>query len=121
MRQVKTKEEIALHRKACEITEAGVRNMLSHLKPGIHEYEIEAHFDYTLKSRHARHAFPTIAASGKNACVLHYVANDRVMREGDMILFDLGAEWGMYASDVSRTFPVGEGLQNSRSSFTMSY
>ena len=107
MRQVKTKEEIALHRKACEITEAGVRNMLSHLKPGIHEYEIEAHFDYTLKSRHARHAFPTIAASGKNACVLHYMANDRVMREGDMILFDLGAEWGMYASDVSRTFPVG--------------
>lgn len=106
MRQVKTKEEIALHRRACEITTEGVQNILSHLRPGMHEYEIEAYFDFTLKSRHARHAFSTIAASGRKACVLHYVANDRVMEENDMILFDLGAEWGMYASDVSRTFPV---------------
>lgn len=106
IRQVKTKEEIALHRKACQITEAGVKNILSHLRPGMYEYEIEAHFDYALKSRNARHAFPTIAASGKNACVMHYVANNRKMLDGDMILFDLGAEWGHYASDVSRTFPV---------------
>ena len=106
MRQVKTKEEIALHRRACEITTEGVKNILTHLEPGMHEYEIEAHFDYTLKSNHARHAFATIAASGKNACVLHYVANDREMQDGDMILFDLGAEWKNYASDVSRTFPV---------------
>lgn len=106
MRQVKTKEEIALHRKACEITTKGVKNILTHLAPGMHEYEMEAHFDYTLKANHARHAFATIAASGKNACVLHYVANDRVMQDGDMILFDLGAEWKNYASDVSRTFPV---------------
>lgn len=106
MRQVKSKEEIALHRRACEITTEGVKNILTHLHPGMTEYEIEAHFDFTLKSNHARHAFATIAASGKNACVLHYVANDRVMQDGDMILFDLGAEWGNYASDVSRTFPV---------------
>lgn len=106
MRQVKTKEEIALHRRACEITTEGVKNILANLRPGMTEYEIEAHFDFTLKSNHARHAFATIAASGKNACVLHYVANDRVMQDGDLILFDLGAEWGNYASDVSRTFPV---------------
>ena len=106
MRQVKTKEEIALHRRACQITTEGVKSILSHLKPGMHEYEIEAYFDFELKSRNARHAFSTIAASGKNACVMHYVANDRKMQEGDMILFDLGAEWGRYASDVSRTFPV---------------
>lgn len=106
MRQVKTAEEIALHRKACEITSEGVRTMLAKLKPGMYEYQAEAYFDFVLKSRNAVHAFPTIAASGPNACILHYVANDRQMADGDMILFDLGAEWGYYASDVSRTYPV---------------
>ncbi len=107
MRQVKTKEEIALHRKACQITSAGVLHMLKNLKPGMYEYQAEAYFDFVLKDNNAGHAFPTIAASGPNACVLHYVANDRQMADGDMILFDLGAEWGHYASDVSRTYPVG--------------
>ncbi|HIX60551.1 MAG TPA: aminopeptidase P family protein [Candidatus Blautia gallistercoris] len=106
MRQVKDREEIELHREACRITTEGVRNILTHLHPDMYEYEIEAHFDYTLKANHARHAFGTIAASGPNACVLHYMKNDRKMQDGDMILFDLGAEYGYYASDVSRTFPV---------------
>lgn len=106
IRQVKTPEEIALHRKACAITSKGVKSILDHLHPDMHEYEIEAYFDFVLKSSNARHAFPTIAASGRNACSMHYVANDRKMPDGDMILFDLGAEWGYYASDVSRTFPV---------------
>ncbi len=106
MRQVKTKEEIDLHRQACAVTTEGVKNILSHLHPGMHEYEIEAYFDFILKSRNAGHAFPTIAASGKNACIMHYVANDRLMEDGDLVLFDLGAEWGHYGSDVSRTFPV---------------
>ena len=106
IRQVKTKEEIQLHWKACDITTKGVNNMLKNLRPGMYEYEIEAYFDFILKSNHARHAFTTIAASGKNACCMHYEQNDRQMKDGDMILFDLGAEWGYYASDVSRTFPV---------------
>lgn len=105
-RQVKTKEEIALHRKACEITEIGVKNMLSHLKPDMYEYEIEAYFDFSLKSHNATHAFPTIAASGPNACCMHYNDNDRLMKDGDMILYDLGAKWGGYDADVSRTYPV---------------
>lgn len=105
-RQVKEKEEIELHRRACEITEKGVNNILAHLKPGMYEYEAEAYFDFSLRSENARHAFKTIAASGKNACIMHYVANDRKMEKEDLILFDLGAEWGNYASDVSRTFPV---------------
>lgn len=105
-RQVKTKEEIALHRTACEITSEGVKNMLRHLKPGMHEYEIEAYFDFSLKSRHAGFAFPTIAASGPNACCMHYMDNDRLMEDGDMILYDLGAKWGGYDADVSRTYPV---------------
>lgn len=106
IRHIKTDEEIQLHRKACEITEAGVKNVLKHLKPGMKENEIEAYFDFTLKTNHARHAFETIAASGINACSMHYVTNDRLMKDGDMILFDLGAEYGYYASDVSRTYPV---------------
>ena len=72
----------------------------------MHEYEIEAYFDFSLKSHHADHAFPTIAASGINACCMHYDANDRQMEKGDLILFDLGARWGGYNADVSRTFPV---------------
>lgn len=105
-RQVKTKEEIELHRIACRITAEGVKNMLSHLKPDMYEYEIEAYFDFSLKIRNADHAFSTIAASGSNACCMHYDANDRKMKDGDMILFDLGAKWGGYDADVSRTFPV---------------
>lgn len=106
IRQVKRPEEIALHREACRITSEGVRHMLKHLKPGMYECQAEAYFDFVLKSHNAAHAFPTIAASGPNACVLHYVANDRKLQDGDLILFDLGAEWGYYASDVSRTYPV---------------
>lgn len=106
MRQVKTKEEIRLHREACRITGDGVRHMLKNLGPGMYEYQAEAYFDFMLKNQHAGHAFSTIAASGSNACVLHYVANNRKMQDGDLILFDLGAEWGHYASDVSRTYPV---------------
>jgi Xaa-Pro aminopeptidase len=107
MRQVKSQEEINCHKKACNITTQGVQHILKTLRPGMYEYEIEAEFDYILGKNHARHAFSTIAASGKNACVLHYVKNDRKMNADDLILFDLGAEWEYYASDVSRTFPVG--------------
>lgn len=106
IRQVKTDEEIALHRKACQVTTDGVKRMMSRLRPGLYEYEAEAYFDFTLKSANARRAFATIAASGANACVMHYCANDRQMQDGEMILFDLGAECGYYAADVSRTFPV---------------
>lgn len=106
LRQVKTYEEIALHRRACDVTADGVKCMLAHLRPGMYEYQAEAYFDFVLKSANARHAFATIAASGANACVMHYSANDRRIRDGEMILFDLGAECGYYAADVSRTFPV---------------
>lgn len=106
-RVMKSKDEIDAIRKACKITEEGVKNMLVHLKPKMKECEIEAHFDYSLKKNGVKMpAFWTIAGSGKNACTLHYVDNDRVMEDGDMILFDLGAEYKYYAADVSRTYPV---------------
>ena len=59
--------------------------MLSHLKPDMYEYESEAYFDFSLKSHNAAHAFPTIAASGPNACCMHYSVNDRLLKDGDMI------------------------------------
>ena len=106
IRYIKTKEEIECHRKAAEITAEGVDSILRNLRPGMYEYEIEAYFDFALKSRNAGHAFSTIAASGKNACVLHYDRKDSLINNGDMILFDLGASWKHYCCDLSRTYPA---------------
>ena len=106
LRYIKKEEEIACHRRAAEITIEGVDNILKNLRPGMHEYEAEAYFDFILKSRNAGHAFSTIAASGKNACVLHYDKKDAVIKDGDLILFDLGAKWNGYCCDVSRSYPA---------------
>lgn len=106
MRHIKEPEEICLHRKAAEITAAGVDSILKHLHPEMRECESEAYFDFVLKTNNTIAAYPTIAASGINACSMHYTKNDRLMHDGDMILYDLGAQWNYYAADVSRTFPV---------------
>ncbi|NLW69805.1 MAG: M24 family metallopeptidase [Eubacteriaceae bacterium] len=107
MRTVKTPEEIAAHRKACLITEQAVKNMLDNIKPGMMEYEVEAYYDFVLKSNEVMTpAFPTIAAGGINACYMHYMRNNSRLADGDMILFDLGARWDYYCADVSRTYPV---------------
>lgn len=106
-RTIKTKEEIEAHRKACKITEEAVKNMLVNMKPGMTECQIEAYYDFILKGYNVKiPAFTTIAATGINACTLHYVDNDTVTKDGDMILFDLGAQWEHYCADVSRTYPV---------------
>lgn len=106
LRSHKQKEEIEAHRKACLVTEQGVKNMLRHIRPGITEGQLEAYFDFSLKQNACGHAFETIAASGPNSCVLHYSDNDRMMKDGDVILFDLGASSSYYCADVSRTYPV---------------
>ena len=107
MRRVKSEEEIEAHRVACNITEEGVKLMLDHMKPGMKECQIEAYYDFVLKSYNVKKpAFSTIAATGKNACVMHYVENDTVCEENSLILFDLGAKWDYYCADVSRTYPV---------------
>lgn len=106
MRKIKDAEEIALHRKACDVTTQGVKYMISHMKPEMTEGQIEAYFDFVLKSNGCGHAFDTVAAAGANACTLHYSANSDIVKDGDMILFDLGASSGYYCADVSRTYPV---------------
>jgi Xaa-Pro aminopeptidase len=75
-------------------------------KAGRHEYEVEAELLSAMRSRGAVAAFPPIVAGGVNACVMHYQANRAVLRDGDLLLIDAGAELDCYASDISRSFPV---------------
>ncbi|KGN02613.1 peptidase M24 [Clostridium novyi A str. 4570] len=107
LRTVKTVEEIEKIKTAIGITKRGIYEMMKHAKPGMMEYEIEAYFDYVLTSEGVRDkAFKTIAASGKNATVLHYSENNSKCGDNDLIMFDLGAQYEYYNGDITRTFPV---------------
>ena len=107
IRSVKDAIEIELLQKACKITEAGVRRLLSYIKPGVWEYEIEAELAHEfLRNRSKGFAYTPIIASGKNACVLHYIENNQQCKDGDVILLDVGAEYANYASDLTRCIPV---------------
>lgn len=107
LRVIKTADEIQKIKAAIQITKDGIYNVLKNAKAGMMEYEVEAHFDFTLKSAGVKDfAFPTILASGKNATVLHYEDNDAQINQGDLILLDLGAQKDYYNADISFTFPV---------------
>ena len=107
IRGVKEPEEIALIQSACDITEKGFRRALGFIKPGVMEYEIEAEFIHEfLRNRSKGFAYTPIIGSGYNACVLHYIENNQVCKDGDMLLMDVGAEYANYASDMTRTIPV---------------
>lgn len=106
LRMLKTPEEIEKMKKAIGITYDGIKNMMKNAKPGMMEYEIEAYFDFTLKSNGVGYAFNTIAAAGKNGTVLHYVDNNCKTGDNDLILCDLGAQYEYYCGDITRTFPV---------------
>ena len=107
LRTVKNDYELEKIKKAIDITKSGIEAMAKNIKPNMHEYEVEAYFDFEIKRLGASsHAFNTICASGKNATVLHYEDNNQIMKDGDLILFDLGAEFDYYCADISRTIPV---------------
>lgn len=107
LRQIKGEEEVAMIKKAAEISIQGFKQVLRSVKPGIREYELEAELSYVfLKHGAIRHAFKPIVASGGNACALHYNSNDALCKEGDMILMDFGVCYGNYNSDTTRCFPV---------------
>ena len=107
MRRFKTEEEVANIRRAIEITDKGIQNMMKNARPGITENELEAHFDFTLKVEGAKeHAFHSIVAGGQNATILHYEDNDQVVEDGSLVQVDLGAAYGHYSADISRAFPV---------------
>ena len=107
LRMVKNDREVELIQKAIGITKEGILAMAKNLTPGMKEYEVEAYFDFKIKSLGASaHAFSTICAAGKNATILHYEDNNQEAKDGDLILFDLGAEYDYYCSDISRTIPI---------------
>ena len=107
IRSIKHPIEIELMQKACNITEAGFRRLLGFVKPGVWEYEIEAELSHEfLRNRSKGFAYTPIIASGKNACVLHYIENNKQCKDGDVILLDVAAEYANYSSDLTRCVPV---------------
>lgn len=107
LRAVKSEFEIEYIARACQITRDAFIRVLKFVKPNVAEYEIEAEIIHEfIKRRATGHAYPPIIASGKNACVLHYNDNNQICKDGDIILFDFGAEYANYNADLSRSIPV---------------
>ena len=107
LRGVKDPEEIAHIQQACDITEKGFKRVLGFVTPGVWEFEIEAEFAHIfLRNRSKGFAYTPIIASGANSNVLHYIENSQQCQAGELILIDVGAEYGNYSSDMTRTIPV---------------
>ena len=107
MRLVKDAHELGVMRRAARIAAAAHRRAMQRTRPGRYEYEIEAELLHEFRRNGAQFpAYSPIVAGGANACVLHYVANDALLRDGDLLLIDAGCELDGYASDLTRTFPV---------------
>jgi Xaa-Pro aminopeptidase len=107
MRLIKSAEEVATMRRSAEISAAAHRRAMELVRPGRHEYEIEAEILHEFRRHGAQApAYSSIVAGGANACVLHYVANGDALRDGDLLLIDAGCELDGYAADITRTFPV---------------
>jgi Xaa-Pro aminopeptidase len=106
-RLFKSADELAVMRRAAEISAEAHRAVMAEAAPGRNEAELDAVLEYTFRRRGGTgSAYTNIVAGGANACILHYVENDRELRAGDLCLVDAGCEHGYYASDVTRTFPV---------------
>jgi Xaa-Pro aminopeptidase len=104
---IKTGYEVVVIQKAIDITEKAFRRVLQYVQPNVTEYEIEAEITHEfLRNRGTGHGYTPIIASGANACILHYVENNRVCQDGDVLLMDFGCEYGHYTADLSRSIPV---------------
>ena len=106
-RLVKDDFEIACIKRAIEITDVGVRKMMTSIKPGLNEMAIEGVFDFVLAQNVCnKTAFKSICASGKRATILHYSENNQTIEDGDLFQIDLGATYKNYCADISRSFPA---------------
>jgi len=115
MRVVKTTDEIALMRKAAEISAEAHSRAMRAARPDNFEYAVEAELLHTFRAAGSPGpAYPSIVASGPNACVLHYTENERRMRDGELLLIDAGCEIDGYAADITRTFPVNGHFSNAQ-------
>ncbi len=106
LRVHKQPEEIEEIKTSIKYTKESLEFLMKSLKPDMYEYEVRAHYEYQLMLRNSSPSFETIAASGKNAVILHYVDLQNKINDGEMVLCDLGALSNMYASDITRTYPV---------------
>lgn len=107
LREQKDADEVECVRKAVEITKQGLEFVMKNLKPGMLEYQVQADFEYACRRLGAaRQSFPTIAGSGINGCMMHYVTNHCEVKDGSLILLDLGVKYGNYCSDITRTYPA---------------
>ncbi|MDE0119416.1 MAG: aminopeptidase P family protein [Bdellovibrionales bacterium] len=107
LRMKKSKEEIQMIKKAVNISGGAHRAVMKYARPGLNERALYGKFLFEIRKRGAqKEAYPGIFASGPNACILHYTNNNRIIKEGEMVLVDAGAEYKHYASDITRTWPV---------------
>ncbi|MCA8914139.1 MAG: aminopeptidase P N-terminal domain-containing protein [Planctomycetes bacterium] len=107
MRLIKNDDDLRFHRKACEITAAAHNAGMRATRPGMYEYEVQAAIEFEFRRGGSRrNGYPSIVAGGDNANILHYGENNMVLNDGDLLLVDAGAEYGMYSADITRTWPV---------------
>lgn len=108
LRMYKEPEEIQLMKDAVRMTKEGLESIMDFMKPGAFEYQLESTFSHSIRMNGADgNSFPTIAAGGSEAVILHYVDNNRPLEEDTLVLIDLGAQYKEYAADLTRTYPVG--------------
>lgn len=104
MRLIKDSDEITAMRQASQITAQAHCVLMQRCKPGMNELELASEFEYQCtKAGCSRLAYPSIVASGHNACILHYVDNNQTLKAGDLVLIDAGGEYNYYAADITRT------------------
>ena len=107
MRLRRSPAELARHRRACELSRDGHIEAMRYARPGMYEYQVQAAMEFVFRAGGSpRNGYPSIVASGPNACILHYSENTRKMADGDLLLIDAAAEYGYHSSDITRTFPV---------------
>ena len=106
-RLIKDEDEIEIMKKACQISAEAHVEAMKFVKPGLTEQEMEAFYQYEFSKRGGRFsAYTPIVAGGENACVLHYVENSKPLIDGELLLVDAGCEFELYASDITRTYPI---------------
>ena len=107
MRLRRSPAELAAHRRACAISAEAHAEAMRYARPGLYEYQVQAALEFVFRVHGSpRDGYPSIVASGPNACILHYQENRRRMEDGDLLLIDAGGEYGYHTADITRTFPV---------------
>ncbi|MBE9175585.1 aminopeptidase P N-terminal domain-containing protein [Synechocystis salina LEGE 06155] len=107
LRQVKSETELALLRRACDLSAIAHQRAMEFARPGHYEYQVQAELEIIFRREGGLGpAYPSIVAAGKNACILHYINNDCPLKDGDLLLIDAGCSYGYYNGDITRTFPI---------------